>query len=83
MAERKFDYENVSNVYKNMTSIIGDEADSSSLVGILTSIDRDYKEYVNVEDEAIYGDLGSQLLLDWENTSSNFPNFVENFNNWT
>ena len=76
MAERKFDYNNVSNVYNQMKSI------NSDIKGLLENIDAEVEKNVNVEDEAIFGDLGAQLLLSWENISSDFPEFVDNFDNW-
>lgn len=76
MAERKFDYANVAEVYKEMTKI------NESIADTLSTIDQEYKNTVNVSEEAVYGDLGRQLLLDWENTSSNFPNFVNKFETW-
>lgn len=77
MAERKFDYTNVASVYQNM------QTDSQEIADILKNINKDVHEYVDVCDMALYGDLGKQLLLDWDNTSSNFDNFVTNFNNWS
>ena len=83
MAEtRKFDYVAVSNTFKNMTEITGDASTPDSIAGILHDIDNVYREYVDKNDMAIYGDLGKQLLLDWDNTSSDFPSFVTNFENW-
>ncbi len=82
MAERKFDYENIATIYKDMQNITGSASDPTSIAGILHSTDKEFHELVDVSEEAIYGDLGKQLLLDWENTSANFPNFVTNFNNW-
>ena len=76
MAERKFDYNNVSNVYNQMKSI------NSDIKGLLENIDTEVEKNVNVEDEAIFGDLGAQLLLSWENISSDFPEFMDNFDNW-
>ena len=85
MAERKFDYENVKSIYEKINRTIGSEGDSGSdtIIGILNSIDKTYKDMVNVKDKAVLGDLGRQLLLDWENTSSDFPNFIANFQNWS
>ena len=75
MAERKFDYENVKSIYEKINRTIGSDGDSGSdtIIGILNSIDKTYKDMVNVKDKAVLGDLGRQLLLDWENTSSDFP----------
>lgn len=83
MAERKFDYAGVSEVYKTMQSITGDSSNSDSIAGILHEINENVHNSVDVCEEAIYGDLGKQLLLDWDNTSSNFDNFVTNFENWS
>lgn len=82
MAERKFDYENVSIIYKNMQNIIGDSGNTDSIAGILHALNEEVHGKVNVCEEAVYGELGQQLLLDWENTSSNFDSFVTNFENW-
>lgn len=82
MAERVFDYQNISQVYNNMQKITGNEGDPESIAGVLTKADKDYHDVVSVCDEALYGDLANQLMLDWENTASSFPNFVNNFNNW-
>ncbi len=83
MAERKFDYENVAQVYKNMQNITGDSSNPDSIAGILFNINKEYHEKVDVSEEAIFGDLGKQLVLNWDNTSSTFPNFVDNFGNWS
>ena len=80
---RKFDYEAVKSIYLDMNKIIGDNNEGDSLSGIITKIDKDYHDYVGMVDEACYGALGDQLLLDWDNTSSDFPKFIENFRNWS
>ena len=84
---RVFDYQEISNIYNSMNQIIGDNSDPTSIAGLLHKIDTDYHEVVNGtagEDAlAIYGDLGAQLLLDWENTAGSFPAFVENFSAWS
>ena len=84
---RVFDYKEISNIYNSMNQIIGDNSDPSSIAGLLHKIDADYHEVVNGtagEDAlAIYGDLGAQLLLNWENTAGSFPAFVENFSAWS
>ena len=84
---RVFDYTEISNIYNSMNQIIGDNSDPSSIAGLLHKIDNDYHEVVNGtagEDAlAIYGDLGAQLLLNWENTAGSFPAFVENFSTWS
>lgn len=77
MATRTFDYAAVSSFYQEMNSINADIAD------ILTKIDKEVKDKVDVSEEAIFGDLGKQMLLDWDNTSANFDNFVNKFNNWS
>lgn len=81
MAEgRTFNYDAVSSVYNEIKKITtGDD----SIKTILDNINRDCHNMVDVENEAVYGELGKQLLLDWDNTSSNFPNFIDNFNNWS
>lgn len=83
MATRQFDYAAIQEIYSNMNKTIGTAADADSIAGILNNLDREVQEYIGVCDEAIYGPLANQLLLDWFNTASNFPNFVENFNNWS
>lgn len=83
MAERKFDYENISTIYNEMKKITGSAGDTDSIAGILDKIDKDVHESVGVEDEAIFGDLGSQLLLNWDNTSAPFGEFVNSFQNWS
>lgn len=83
MAERKFDYNNVGTVYQNMRKITGDASDGESIAGILHKIDEEVHNKVDVCEEAIFGDLGKQMLLDWDNTSANFDNFVTNFSNWS
>ncbi len=80
MAKRKFDYNAVSDVYNEIKRIT---TGSDSIKTLLDNINRDYRNMVDVEGEAVYGELGRQLLLDWDNTSSNFPNFVNNFENWS
>ena len=82
MANVKFNYEEVKSIYESIKSIIGNAGDSSSIAGILTSMDKEYKNRVQVKGEAIYGNLGEALLTDWENTSSVFPKFVEKFQSW-
>lgn len=83
MAERKFDYANVSNIYKEMQAITGDSSNPNSIAGILNEINKEVENKVEVMDEAVYGDLGKQLKLDWNNTSSSFNDFINNFNNWS
>ncbi len=84
---RVFDYEQIAAIYKEMNQITGDASDPTSIAGLLNKIDQDYKEVVNGsagEDAlALYGDLGSQMLLNWENTAATFPAFVENFSAWS
>ena len=77
MAERKFDYNNVGTVYNQMKNI------NDNIKTLLTDTDTEVHNRVDVCEEAIYGDLGNQLLLSWDNISSNFPNFVDNFENWS
>jgi hypothetical protein len=76
MAERKFDYNAVKDVYGGMKSI------NEQIKTLLTESDSEVKDKVSVVDEALYGDLGAQMLLNWENISSNFPSFMDNFDNW-
>lgn len=82
MADRKFEFSNVASNYENMKKILGDPSVSDSIAGILHNIDEDMKNHVDVVDMAIYGDLGKQMLLNWENTSSTFGSFINNFDNW-
>lgn len=82
MADRKFEFSNVASNYENMKKILGDPSVSDSIAGILHNIDEDMKNHVDVVDMAIYGDLGKQMLLNWENTSSTFGSFIDNFDNW-
>lgn len=77
MSERKFDYNNVGTVYNQMKNI------NDNIKNLLTDTDNEVHNKVDVCEEAIYGDLGNQLLLSWDNISSNFPNFVDNFENWS
>lgn len=86
MSSRTFKYEEVSNCYNQIKKIVGDKNQSDSIAGVLDKINTVMHDQVNsgYEDEdAVYGELGKQLLLDWDNTSSNFPNFITNFNNWS
>lgn len=84
---RVFDYTEISNLYNQMKTITGDKSDPTSIAGILDKIHIDYTDVVQGvvgEDEmALFGALGYQMLLNWENISSNFPNFVENFDAWS
>ena len=77
MSERKFDYNNVGTVYNQMKNI------NDNIKTLLTDTDNEVHNKVDVCDEAIFGDLGNQLLLSWDNISSNFPNFMDNFENWS
>lgn len=83
MAERKFDYNEVSEAYKKMQEITGSSSDPDSIAGILNDMNKAMDEKVAVEGQAIFGALGSQLKLDWENSTSNFPTFVEKFGDWS
>lgn len=76
-AHTKFDYQNVGDVLKQMNSTF------EQISTTLNTANQYYNDNVNQELKAIYGDLGSQLLLDWDNVSSNFPNFLTNFENWS
>lgn len=84
MAERIFNYEKVGDAYKEIQKIVGDNKnDKETIAGLLYDIDNNFHEYVEQTEMALLGDLGKQLLLDWDNVSSNFDNFVTNFNNWS
>lgn len=84
---RVFDYTEISNLYNKMNTITGDKSDPTSIAGILEKINLDYTDVVHgvvgENEMAIFGELGQQMLLNWENTSANFPNFVENFSAWS
>ena len=84
---RVFNYQEITSIYDQMNQIIGDSSDPSTIAGLLHKIDEDYHEVVNGpagEDElALRGDLGMQLLNNWENTAGSFPAFVENFSSWS
>lgn len=80
--DNEFNYEEISNIYNEMKNITGSAGDADSIAGILDKIDKDVRTAVTEEDGAIYGPLGEQLFLDWDNSSSDFPNFVNNFQNW-
>lgn len=82
MAERKFDYEKISETYKNMQKITGSSSEPDTIAGSLHSADEEYKKKVGVVEEALYGDLAQKLLNNWNNIASSFPNFVANFENW-
>ena len=77
MAEKKFDYNSVGTIYNQMKSI------NDNIKTLLTDTDAQVRSRVDVCDEAIFGDLGNQLLLSWDNMSSDFPMFVDNFENWS
>jgi diadenosine tetraphosphatase ApaH/serine/threonine PP2A family protein phosphatase len=53
-----------------------------SIAGLLELANQDMEKMCGVQEEALYGPLADQLTMDWQNFSSNFPNFVANFNNW-
>ncbi len=82
MAERKFDYQRISEIYKNMQQIVGNSTDADSIAGVLNTANKHVNENIDVRDMALYGDLGKQLLLDWENTSANFNNYIDKFYEW-
>jgi len=73
---RKFDYEQMKKIHDNMGKVY------ERISETFTKLNADMDELCQVEREAIYGDLGEQLQLDWDNTSSDFPNFLQNFDNW-
>ena len=87
MANRVFDYTEINRIYGEMNKITGDPGDPTTIAGLLKKIDDDYHEVVegpaSENDMALLGDLGKQMLLNWENTSATFPNFVENFDAWS
>ena len=82
MADVKFDYAGMAEKYKEFTTIVGSAGDSTSIAGILNDTNQDVTDYVDVLDQAIFGDLGKQLKMDWDNFSSDFPKFVEMFDSW-
>lgn len=77
MAETKFDYNSVSSVYGQMKNI------NENIKTLFEDIDKEMEKKIQVEDEAVYGELGAQLLLSWDNISGCFPEFVQNFDNWS
>ena len=77
MAERMFDYNSVGTVYNQMKSI------NDNIKNLLNDTNLEVQNRVDVCEEAIFGDLGNQLLLSWDNLSSDFPQFVDNFENWS
>lgn len=77
MAETKFDYNSVSNVYGQMKNI------NENIKTLFNDIDKEMENKIQVEDEAVFGELGAQLLLSWDNISGCFPEFVDNFDNWS
>lgn len=83
MAEHTFDYAHIGEIYKSMTEITGDAGSPDSIAGILELANKEMEAKCGVEEEAIFGPLANQLTLNWQNFSSNFPNFVANFNNWS
>lgn len=76
MSTVKFDYGDVSSIHGEIKSLIG------TIKGDLETMNSDYEKVVQVPGEAIYGALGEQLLLCWDNVSSSFPKFMDNFDNW-
>lgn len=77
MAERKFDYNEVASIYKTMNDI------NLKIKDTLSNINQKVNDYVDEPGMAIYGPLGKQLRLDWDNTSSAFPVFVDKFGDWS
>lgn len=82
MAQRTFDYEQVNTVLNNIRNITGDMTKPESIAGILYNINNEVHERLEGSDSAVSGYLAHQILESWENTSSNFDNFVANFNKW-
>lgn len=77
MADRTFDYDIAKETYQAMqktTDLIAEALDKAN-----KAVD----ETVNVEDQAIYGDLGAQLKMDWDNSASCFPTFLNWFGSWS
>ena len=72
----KFEYNDVSTVYSNIKS------KANTIKGDLETMNSNYESVVQVPGGAIYGSLGAQLLLNWDNVSSSFPSFMNNFDNW-
>ena len=77
MADRKFEYDKVAEAHGNMKTA------TEAIRDTLVKINDEYSNKVNVVEQAIYGNLGGQLLMDWENVSSNFPSFYEKFGTWS
>lgn len=84
---RVFEYDKIVSRIKKMEEITGAKGDKNddTIAGILSNINQQMHDRMEKQDEltAVYGDLGNQLLLDWDNTSSNFDKFVDNFDNWS
>ena len=78
----RFVYDEVEQAYAKVKDIIGDYNNRDSIAGALSEMNNNTKNYVQVCDAAIYGDLGNQLLLDWDNVCSNFGSFVSQFGDW-
>ena len=83
MAERKFDYANIESIYNQTKNIIGDVNYPDSIAGLLQEMTNTVYQEVQVQNEAIYGDLGEQYLLNYDNISSNFASFISKFKDWT
>jgi len=72
-----FEFDGVKASYSSMQNI------TSEIATVLKGANDGVHEYIGVSGGALYGDLGSQLLLDWDNSSSNFDRFVEKFTDWS
>lgn len=76
MSTIEFKYSDVSTVYNSIKSTAG------TIKTDLDKMNSDYQAVVQVSGGAIYGALGEQLLLNWDNVSSSFPSFMNNFDSW-
>ena len=72
----KFDYSDIYSIHGEIKGLI------ETMRGDLETMNSNYQNVVQVPGEAIYGALGSQMLLNWDNVSSSFPKFMENFDSW-
>ena len=72
----KFNYSDISAAHGEIKGVI------ETIRTDLETINSEYESVVQVSDGAIFGALGAQMLLNWDNVSSSFPKFMENFDSW-
>lgn len=56
---------------------------SNDIAELFKEMQKTVEDSVGVEDGSIYGKAADQLILDWDNTSSDFSNFIEKFADWS